>query len=179
MENPIFVISDDHSYLGVYRTPEDAQSYLATRVAEDPALQERELHFYDGLGHRIDADRSDDFAFALREAVPPAEPEDLRPRISEGLSKIRTWLESQQPVVRNRQGTEFPTDQVLGRVNALQDKVDSGAPLPELIPAILSEFAPDEPDEPDDARQEGLLQHPGLRPKSGAICKATCSCPKP
>lgn len=28
MENPIFVISDDHSYLGVYRTPEDAQSYL-------------------------------------------------------------------------------------------------------------------------------------------------------
>ena len=27
MKNPIFVISDDHSYLGVYRTPEDAESY--------------------------------------------------------------------------------------------------------------------------------------------------------
>jgi hypothetical protein len=151
---------------------------LATRVAEDPELQERELHFYDGLGHRIDADRSADFAFALREAAPPAEPEDLRPRISEGLRKIRTWLQSQQPVVRNRQGTEFPTAEVLGRVNALQDQVDSGVPLPELIPAILSEFAPVVPDEPAEAGQAALRQSPGLRPRSLSICQVTCSCTK-
>ncbi len=160
MENPIFVISDDNSYLGLYPTPEDAQSYLATRVADDPALHERELHFFDALGHRIDADRSDVATFALRGASPTAEPADLHRRIREALRKTREWLELQPAVVRNRQGNEYPTAEVLDRVRALEENVGPGVPFHRLVPAMTSDFMPH-----DDA----------LFP---SICKVRCTCRK-
>jgi hypothetical protein len=178
MKNPIFVISDDHSYLGVYRTPEDAQSYLATRVADDRALQQKELHFYDGLGHRIDAERSDVATFALRGASTPAEPEDLRRRIDEALRVLREWLESQPELVRNRRGEEFRKAEVLDRLSALEEKVGPDVPFDELIPAVIKEFGKDDDAEQkdlnDDAAPKGLKG--GAEPKGLKLCSVTCSC---
>jgi hypothetical protein len=158
METPVFVISADHSYLGVYPTPEEAARYLSARVADDPSLQKQELHFFDGLGHRIDVDHSA-ADIALRGALRPPAPEDLHRRINEALRLIGERLESEPDVVKNRRGDEFPTAEVLARVRALQEKTGPDVPFHEMVPAVVEEFLSNGDD------------RAGLK-----ICKVTCSC---
>ena len=75
---------------------------------------------------------------------------------------IREWLESQPEVVKNREGDEFRTAEVLDRVRALEEHVGSDVPFHELVPAMVKEFAPDYRVEPD----------------ALSICKVTCKCRK-
>ena len=136
------------------------EPHPATRVADDPSLQKQELHFFDGLGHPIDANRSDVASFALRGSSRPPEPEDLRSHIGEALRLLRERLESQSEVVKNRRGDEFRKAEVLDRLNALEQNVGPEVPFHEMVPAVMKEF----------------IKNGGGDPKAFSVCNVFCSC---